>query len=190
MSSVNGDGQRPPKFLQELLEEFDLPKFLEALPVGEFKSLLASLDERITERDAEAERAQTTAAQLRSEKATIEQALAAREQLLEARERERNQTSVVEQPSRVVMSPQRKRAAVLRVFEENREEEQSPASVRSHLARAGLLDPHKETGTPVRIVLAQLREAGALVKVGAGRYRLRTRDERLAFAVADEQVRE
>ncbi|MGO9761982.1 MAG: hypothetical protein ACLP1Q_12065 [Solirubrobacteraceae bacterium] len=186
MSSVNGDEPHPPKFLRELLEQFDLPKFLEALPVGEFKNLLASLDERITERDAEAERAQTAAAQLRGEKATIEQALAAREQLLEARERERNQTSVVESPS-IAMSPQRKRAAVLRVFEEKPGEPQSPASVRRHLARAGLIDPANEQGTPVRIILAQLREANVLVREGPGEYRLRTRDERRALAGANKK---
>jgi hypothetical protein len=186
MSSVNGAEPHPSKFLRELLEQFDLPKFLEALPVGEFKNLLASLDERITERDAEAERAQTAAVQLRGEKATIEQALAAREQLLEARERERNQTSVVELPS-IPMSPQRKRAAVLRVFEENPGEPQSPASVRSYLAHAGLLDPNNEHGTPVRIILAQLRESGVLLRVGPGQYRLKTRDERLALAGADKE---
>jgi hypothetical protein len=189
MSSVNSHEPGPAKFLQELLERFDLPKFLEALPVGEFNNLLASLDERITERDAEAERAQTAAAQLRSEKATIEQALAAREQLLEARERERNQTSVVEPPS-IAMSPKRKRAAVLRVFEENRGQPQSPASVRAHLARAGLLDPDNEQGTPVRIILAQLREAGVLKRVGPGEYRLKTRDEQVAFAGANQQAEE
>jgi multidrug efflux pump subunit AcrA (membrane-fusion protein) len=189
MSGVNSHEPRATEFLQELLEQFDLPKFLEALPVGEFENLLSSLDERITERDADAERAQTAAKQLRSEKATIEQALAARKQLLEARERERNQTSVVEPlPSRI-MSPKRKRAAVLRVFEENPGEAQSPASIRRHLARAGLIDPDHEKGTPVRIILAQMREAGVLVRVGPGEYRLKTRDEQVALAGAN-QARE
>jgi hypothetical protein len=189
MNSVNSHGSGPAKFLEELLEKFDLPKFLEALPVGEFKNLLSSLDERIVERDAEAERAQAAAAQHRSEKATIEQALAAREQLLEARERERNQTSVVESAS-IAMSPQRKRAAVLRVIEDNSGQPQTPASVRAHLARAGLLDPENETGTPVRIILAQMREAGVLERTGHGEYRLKTRAEHMAPAGADQQVRE
>jgi hypothetical protein len=188
MSGVNGHEPGPPTFLRELLERFDLPKFLEALPVGEFKNLLSSLDDRIAERDAEAERAQVAAAQLRSEKATIEQALAAREQLLEARDRERHQTSVVE-TSRVI-PPKRKRAAVLRVIEEHSEQPQSPASVRAHLARAGLIDPKNETGTPVRIILAQMREAGILEKTGQGEYRLKTRDERMALAGADQELRE
>lgn len=155
------------------------------MPVGEFKNLLASLDERIVERDAEADRAQAASAQLRSEKATIEQALAAREQLLEARERERNQTSVVEPAASKVMSPQRKRAAVLRAIEDNPGQPQTPASVRAHLARVGLIDPENETGTPVRIILAQMREAGVLVRTGPGEYRLKTRDEQVAASGSD-----
>lgn len=188
MHAPDSQSAAPAKFLREFLEEFDLPKFLEALPVAEFTRLLESLDERISQREAEMVVAQADADRLRGEKATIEQALGAREQLLQAKERERHQTRVVNE--RPIMSPQRKRAAVLRVIEDNPGEPQSPASVRAHLARAGLLDPENETGTPVRIILAQMREAGVLERTGHGEYRLRTRDEQMAHAGADQEVRE
>ncbi len=158
---------------------FDLPKFLEALPVEEFTRLLESLDDRIEQRDSEAETAQSEAKRLRAQKGTIEQVLAAREQLIAAKERERLQITT-DLPAAI--SPKRKRAAVLQVIEDHPLEPQTPASVRDHLARAGLIDPAKESGTPVRIILAQMREAGVLVKTGHGEYRLRTRDEQMAQA--------
>jgi hypothetical protein len=171
------------EFLSEFLAEFDLPQFLEALPVDEFSRLLKSLDERIEHREGEAAKAQADAERMRGEKSAILQALVARERLLEAREREQ-QTQTDSLPA---LSPRRKRAAVLQAIEDNPGEPQSPASVRAHLARAGLLDPNHETGTPVRIILAQMTEAGTLERVGPGKYRLRTRAERLALAGADQE---
>lgn len=175
-----------PAFLATFLREVDWEKFFDTLPVEEFDRIVEDRMERIDARQREILTAQAEIDRLKGEVAAISQALHTRERFLAERQR----AAVQEQNVSVVLSPKRKRDAVLRVFEDNAGRALTPGDVRQSLARAGLIDPHDETGTPVRIILAQLREGGVLEKAGYGEYRLRSRDNRRLAPVSGVALRE
>ena len=167
----------------QALQNVDWGSILRALPVDQFQTLIEDRMERIAARRREIETLELDVATLEAEVKAFRQLLQARNQFLAERQREIAQ---VERKSPVAaLPPRRKRAAVLRVFEDEAGRELSPNDVRQALARAGLIDPTNETGTPVRIILAQLTAAGTLLRAGPGRYRLPDRDERLMLAGVD-----
>lgn len=172
----NIQGTSAKQFFDKMLEGFDWSKFFEALPTEEFSRILEEQEQRIAIRTREREAVDADLKRLRSQVEMIKQALTIREALIVAREEERKaasrQTTAI--PS---LAPKRKRAAVLQVLEDHPGELLTPADVRSYLAKAGLIDPENETGTPVRILLAQLVEANVIVRPEPGKYRLKTRAE-------------
>lgn len=171
-------GTPPREYWRQALSNFDLPKFFEALPTDAFAAMIDDLEERISDRRRTLEGLKREVDALEAQAANFKQALEIREKIVKARERER---AVAARDTHYrVLSPKRKRAEVLRIFEEHPGTLLTPHDVRQALARAGLLDPANESGTPVRILLAQLNEAGVLTRPESGRYRLKTREERLS----------
>src|SRR5271165_282049 len=181
--NTNGVARSPSsqqEFWRKAHADFDLPKFFEALPTDQFATLIDDIEERLAALRQSRERLAEEIAKLETQAATFRQALEIRQQVIEAREHERGAAA---REKRVpALSPRRKRAEVVRVFENHPSALLTPADVRTVLARAGLIDPANETGTPVRILLAQLNEAGVLTRPSPGHYRYKTRDERATSA--------
>ena len=186
MSSDPTDDSTTPPFgnrWADFLEGFDWQKFFEIIPIDEYERQIDDREKRLSMRKKELRKAHDEVKRLEGEIETYKTAFAVRRKLLEKKEMESEGPFPGGSERTPSIPPRKKRAAVLRAFEERPGKILSPGSVRRILGKEGLIDPENETGTPVRILLAQLTEANVLERPKPGRYRLKNRDERLALGL-------